>query len=209
MRQRREDAPLAPQPPADVVRGAEAPNQLQRAFLHELAVGSLDEIDRPHAAVANLTNHAPDADALVDREVAAPVRFDAGERPPQQLRRERCRLEERRRCRGQTEELFDLRPAGRIGGAVRVQERRPRAGRERQRRVEQRVDLGPAPVARHCRPSGKPAPSAFSSHARARIQSRCTVRTEVSSAAAVSSSVSPAKYPAFDDAREAGVQSLE
>ena len=139
--------------PDDVLRCAEAANQLQRAFLHELAVGSLDEIDRPHATVADLAKDTPHADAVADREVAAPLTFAACERCPQQLRRERRRLKERRRCRREAQELFDLRPAARIGGAVHVQERRPHAGRERQRRFEKRVDLRPAPSLRH-----RPAP---------------------------------------------------
>ena len=131
----------------------------------------VDEIDRPHAAVADPADHAPDADALVDREVAAPVRFDAGERPRSSSGasvagwRSADGAVARRRSSSTSARQV------RIVSALRLQERRPPAGRQRQRRVEERVDLGPAPSLVIAGPPAlrRPAPSAAT---RARASSR-------------------------------------
>lgn len=107
------------------------------------------------------------------------------------MRGVRGRLQSGRRIVGQREQFAQIRRgpglfalAGRQKGlALRIF--------EIERAVEPRIQSG----ARILRASGRGhgVSSAFSSHARARVQSRCTVRSGVDSASAVSSSVMPAK----------------
>ena len=108
----------------------------------------------PPRPISRSTRQTPTL--LVDRELARPTASTRGERRAQQLRRERRRMQKRRWGRREAEQLFDLRPAGRIAGALRVQERRlasrpgaPSAPRTARRRA-------PSALARHRPPPGEP-----------------------------------------------------
>src|SRR5690606_9525711 len=161
-------------------------DQLERAALAELVRGAFGEMYRAHAAAADLAQQLPAADlaaGIVDRRVRFALVLQLS---PQRVALQRARLERGRRGVRQPQQFVDPGAQRRFVLRRDVEERRARLARQRQRLVEQRID----PCARI---AGRGHASALSSHALARIQSRWTVRRELSSARAVSSSLMPAK----------------
>ncbi len=193
--QRRQDLPFSREAFEKRVRFIAQPQQFQCTGLMEPGVVAFDQIDRAHAAMADPAQRLPHANAFGQRV----VRVIAGRRS----------LEQRTPARGP--ELRWLQRFRRIGGEPQqFTQRAAECGVLRvdrayeglacavvqiQRFFEQRVQADARVV---CAGSGRGWPAhggsiACNSQARARIQLRCTVRSDDCMASAVSSSVMPAK----------------
>src|SRR5690606_9957602 len=163
-------------------------DQLERAGLGESVAIAFGQEHRAHAAAPELPAQGPGADPVAGpgpgRGTGA-VRLAAGRRPQAGIV-QGAGFQRRRGRVAQRQQFLELRAQLRLAGGGRVEEGRAFGALALQCFVEQAIE-------RDARIAARTHSSALSSQARARIQSRCTVRSELSSAIAVSSSPMPAK----------------
>jgi len=142
--ERGQDLTLLLEPQQDLVGVGPRPQQLDGDGLLELTVGALGQIDRAHAAAAQLPQQAPGADPRAGR-VRRPLPGEAaGELAPQRSRGQGVRLERRRRPAGEPEQFLHLRPQAGIAGAGALEPRRPLLGGQVEQLGQQVVDPGAA-----------------------------------------------------------------
>jgi hypothetical protein len=141
MRQRRENAALALQPPGDLVGSGHRADEFQRAALLELPLYPIDEKYRRHSAAADFANDAPTPDSLPRLEVSF-ERTRAGQGGGQQPACYDAALQVRRRLERETEQLIDVGPQGGLSPTPAVEECTSIAGVERQRFGEKRIHAG-------------------------------------------------------------------
>ena len=170
MTERRQDAAFAIEPPVDFFETSGAFHELQRAALLELDADPLDEMDRAHAAAADLANHAPAADALADlgfsidlAAVALPAgrRGASGRRAADALHRglfegvgRAVQIEAGQRRARQAEQLGDFVTQRVVRAAAGVEEFALRGHREVHRRFEECVHSLTAGGVHACSVSG-------------------------------------------------------
>ena len=155
------------------------PEQLERDLAAEL--GILGQVDLTHTAAADERDHVVGADTSAQRRGLLLPRQPLGGHV------HRRRGDEVTRSRVRDEQRFDFPPHVLVGAARLAQKRRALFGRQRQRRVEQLSDPLVLLGSHRCGPSSR------KSHAWARLQSRRTVPTDISSTCAVSSRLMPPK----------------
>ena len=205
--QRRQDLSFLLETAQEFVGVGARAQQFHRAVLAEPAFAAFDEIHRAHAAAAQRAQCVPHADPEImeagfigmsrgrGRFQSAGARCVIEQRLPQWLRqraRRQTRCVESGRLR-QRQQFAQFGRQRRFAGFEIGEKPRACVAFEVQRLIEQRIQTDPRVFAIAVLAGAHSPSSAFSSQTRARIQSRCTVRSELPMASAVSSSVRPAK----------------